>query len=189
ESGLREAMVSEQSFLENSPFSAMRYGGWPWLSQLRMGWDDLGYGWQRWVLSYQADQQQGLWQRWFGERHGMLPGLILAGGVILLLSLLTAVLLRASRAPLDPLQRQFRRFERLLARHGLQRAAGEGPQAFACRAALALPVHAQAIDAFTSTFIAQRYAREPLDLQVLRMQLQRLRRALPWRFSDPLRQD
>src|SRR5690606_20368661 len=171
ESGLREAMVSEQSFLENSPFSAMRYGGWPWLSQLRMGWDDLGYGWQRWVLGYQADQQQGLWQRWFGDRHGMLPGLILALGFILLLLMLTALLLRSARPPLDPLQRQFLRFERLLARHGLQREPGEGPQAFARRAALGLPAQAQAIDGFTQTFIAQRYAREPADIDALHVQL------------------
>lgn len=180
ESGLREAVADEQSFLENSPFSVMLYADSAWLNQLRMRWDNLGYGWQRWVLSYQAEQQVGLWQRWFGERHGLLPGLILAGGGGLLLAILALLLLRPVRDPLDPLQRQFQRFESVLAAQGLVRQPGEGPQAFATRAALASPQQARQIDAFSQAFMAQRYAGQALDIQLLRDSLRQLRRPARW---------
>jgi transglutaminase-like putative cysteine protease len=181
EAGLREALAGEQSFLENSPFSAMRYGNVAWLSQLQMRWDNVGYAWQRWVLSYQAEEQAGLWRRWFGERQGILPGLILTLGGSLLLGLLALLLIRPARAPRDPLQQQFQRFEQLLATQGILRQSGEGPQAFAERAAAESPRQASQIRAFSRAYIAQRYASQPLDIRALRDSLRELRRAARWR--------
>ena len=183
EQGLEEALAQEQSFLEGSPFSPLRYRQLAWLNQLRLGWDNLNYGWQRWVLGYQGAQQLQLLQRWFGSLDSRALALCLGGGAGLLLGLLALGLFKPWRRERDPQRRAFLRFERLLARHGLQRRAGEGPRAFAQRAALALPRQAQAIHAFANDFEAQRYGGQDRAPTLLRQRLAELRRALPWRLS------
>jgi protein-glutamine gamma-glutamyltransferase len=183
EQGLEEALADEQSFLEGSPFSPLRYRQLAWLNKLRLGWDGLNYGWQRWVLGYQGAQQLQLLQRWFGSLDSGLLALSLGGGGGLLLGLLALGLFKPWRRERDPQRRAFLCFERLLARHGVQRLVGEGPRAYAQRAAQALPRQAGAIDAFACAFEAQRYGRQDGSPALLRRRLSELRRALPWRFT------
>ncbi|MBC9250595.1 transglutaminase [Pseudomonas alcaligenes] len=181
EQGLEQAVADEESFLADSPLSLLRYRDIGWLNDLRMGWDDLNYGWQRWVLGYQSTQQLQLLQRWFGSLDWtrLAIGLVGCGG--LLLGGLALWLFKPWRRERDPQQRLLRGFERLLGRHGLQRQPAEGVRAFARRAAQALPEQAQAIDAFARIFEAQRYAGQASAPQQLRQALRQLRRALPWR--------
>jgi transglutaminase-like putative cysteine protease len=183
ELGLEEAVVTEQSFLEGSPFSPLRYRQLTWLNQLRLSWDNLNYDWQRWVLGYQGAQQLQLLQRWFGRIDARLLAISLVGGGALLLSLLALWLFKPWQRERDPQRRVFRGFERLLARHGVHRAPGEGARVFAARAALALPGQAQQIHAFAAAFEAQRYAGRDASPAQLRENLATLRRALPWRFT------
>ena len=183
EQGLEQALSGEQSFLADSPLSPLRYRQVAWLNQLRLSWDDLNHGWQRWVLGYQGTQQLQLLQRWFGRMDGQLLGLALVGGGGLLLGLLALFLFKPWRRERDPLLRQFRHFERLLARHGLLRQAAEGPRAYAERAARQLPAQAEAIRAFAQAFEAQQYGRTALDAQSLVRSLRVLRRGLPWRLT------
>lgn len=182
EQGLEQALSGEQSFLADSPLSPLRYRQVAWLNQLRLGWDDLNHGWQRWVLGYQGAQQLQLLQRWFGRMDEQLLVLALVGGGGLLLGLLALFLFKPWRRERDPLLRQFRRFERLLARHGLPRQAAEGPRAYAERAARQLPTQAEAIRAFAQAFEAQQYGAATLDAQALVRRLRELRRGLPWRL-------
>lgn len=183
ELGLEEAVATEQSFLEGSPFSPLRYRQLTWLNQMRLSWDNLNYGWQRWVLGYQGAQQLQLLQRWFGRIDARLLAISLVGGGALLLSLLALWLFKPWQRERDPQRRLFRGFERLLARHGVHRAPGEGARVFAARAALALPGQAQQIHAFAAAFEAQRYAGRDASPAQLREYLATLRRALPWRFT------
>lgn len=183
EQGLEAAVAEEQSFLEGSPFSPLRYRQLGWLNRLRLGWDNLNYGWQRWVLGYQGAQQLQLLQRWFGRIDGQLLALGLVGGGGLLLGLLALWLFKPWRREQDVQQRLFRRFERLLARHALRREAGEGPRAYAERAARALPEQAQAIRRFAAAYEVQRYAGHAASPAQLREHLAALRRALPWRLT------
>ncbi|MHA6493317.1 transglutaminase TgpA family protein [Pseudomonas borbori] len=183
EQGLEEAVVDEQSFLEDSPFSPLRYRQLGWLNELRLSWDNLNYGWQRWVLGYQGAQQLELLQRWFGRIDARLLAISLVGGGALLLSLLALWLFKPWQRERDPQRRVFQHFERLLARHGIRRAPGEGPRAYALRAASMLPAQAAAIKAFADTYEAQRYAGQVPTPAQLRTQLKALRRALPWRFT------
>ena len=103
------------------------------------------------------------------------------------MSLLALWLFKPWQRERDPQQRLYRRFEQLLARHGVRRFAGEGPRAFAARASATLPGQAQAIDAFSTAFEAQRYAGHGASPGELQRLLRALRRALPWRFTraDP----
>lgn len=177
ELGLEAALQQEQSFLEDSPFSPLRYRHIGWLNQLRLGWDRLDYGWQQWVLNYQAQEQQGFLQRWFGRG---LDGRLLLGvslfSVLLLLAL-ALYLLKPWRRELTIEQRLFARFEKILLGKGLVREAGEGPKAFAQRAKHALPEQAASINAFEQAYIARCYAAAEVDLAQLKQLLKQLARA------------
>ena len=181
--GLEEAIAGEGSFLEDSPFSPLRYRQLSWINGLRLGWDNLNYDWQRWVLGYQSRQQLNLLQRWFGEVRAERLAMALLGGGGLLLGLLALWLLKPWQARPSPGQKQFRRFERLLLRHGLRRSAAEGPRDFAVRAARQLPAQAAAILAFLDIWEAQQYAGHVLAGLSIERALRDLRRALPWRFT------
>ncbi len=158
ERGLQEALGETREFLEGMPLSLARYRDIGWLNQLRLSWDNLNYGWQRWVLGYRGEQQLQLLYGWFGSTDLRLLGLAAVASVAAVLALVALWLFKPWRREGDAQQRSFRRFERLLASKGLQRAPGEGPRAFAERAARQLPAQAGAILAFAARFEAQRYA-------------------------------
>jgi hypothetical protein len=179
EQGLEQALAADELLLENSPFSTLRYRNLPWLNSMRLSWDSLNYGWQRWVLGYQGQQQVVVLSRWFSGFGGM----AFFGGVAAVIGLLTLWLFKPWQRESDPQLRLFKAFERLLARHGLQRRHAEGAQDFSRRAALQLPAQAAVIEAFVVEFEAQRYAGKTHSLTPLRRQLRQLRRSLPWRFS------
>ncbi len=183
EMGLEEALAGEQSFLEDSPFSPLRYRNLSWLNELRLAWDNINYGWQRWVLGYQSQQQLEFLQRWLGRVDAQELVIGLVGGGALLLGLLSLWLFKPWQRERDVQQRLFRRFEGLLARHGVPRMPGEGPRDYAARAAQQMPAQTQAIGNFAAAFEAQRYAGQELSPLQLRQHLKALRRALPWRLT------
>ncbi|WP_342245423.1 transglutaminase TgpA family protein [Pseudomonas sp. OTU5201] len=180
ERGLEEAVAGEQSFLEGSPLSPLRYRQLAWLNQVRLAWDNLNYGWQRWVLGYQGEAQVELVRRWFGSLDGRALGVGLVGAGAVLMAVLALFLFAPWRRERDPQLRQFQVFERLLARHGVVRGKGEGPRAFAERATRELPRQAALIRAFLAAFEASRYgSRQGLDSA---RPLRALRKGLPWRL-------
>ncbi len=182
EQGLEQALGEEEGFLDDQPFSPLRYRELAWLNQLRMSWENLNYGWQRWVLGYQGEQQLKLLQNWFGSLDWQRLALGLVGTGGLLLGLLALWLLKPWQQRADPQRQVFRKFERLLARHEVRREPGEGARAFASRAARQLPDQAAQIEAFARCFEQQRYAGEPASRATLQRALSDLRRALPWRL-------
>ncbi|MDH1262841.1 DUF3488 and DUF4129 domain-containing transglutaminase family protein [Pseudomonas sp. GD03944] len=183
ELGLEEALAEEGSFLEDSPFSPLRYRQLAWLNDLRMAWDTLNYGWQRWVLGYQSAQQLEFLQRWLGRVDGRTMAIGLVGGGALLLGLVALWMFKPWRRERDVQQRAFQRFETLLGRHGVPRLPGEGPRDYGVRAARALPEQGAAIRAFVAAFEAQRYGGRAASPAQLRVLLAALRRSLPWRLT------
>lgn len=179
EQGLEQALAPDENFLADSPMSALRYRHLAWLNSIRMNWDNLNYGWQRWVLGYQGQQQLQVLGRWFSGFQAP----VFAGGALVILGLLALWLFKPWRRESDSQLRLFNGFERLLARHGLRRHQGEGAQAFALRAAQRFPAQAEAIEAFAREFEAQRYAGVSGSVGHLRRRLKSLRRSLPWRLS------
>jgi transglutaminase-like putative cysteine protease len=174
ESGLAQALAQDEDFLPDSPFSPLRYRNLAWLNELRLGWDSVNYGWQRWVLGYQGEQQSAFLLEWF---KGLAPWVLPVGGV-LVMSVLGLGLLKPWRRRPEASLRHFRSFERLLARHGLERQVSEGARAFGARAAAQLPAQSAAIEAFVQAFMAQRYAGQNVDAPALGQALGNVRRAL-----------
>lgn len=179
EQGLEQALAADEAFLEDSPMSALRYRNVPWINAVRLSWDNLNYGWQRWVLGYQGQQQLQVLNRWFSGLEA--PAFIGAAGVIL--ALIALWIFKPWQRESDSQLRLFNAFERLLARQGLRRMPSEGVQEFTRRAGLFLPEQAGLIQAFTEEFQAQRYAGRTASSAELRRCLKRLRRRLPWRLS------
>lgn len=147
EQGVDAALAGD----EGSAVRALRQPGW--LRDLRWGLDGLVYTWQRWVLDYDHNRQLTL-LRQFGM-DDRLPQLLVGGLAALTLFGLVPLWLRRRR--LDPLQAIYAQFCRVLARHGCERGAAEGPQDFAQRAAAALPHAAAALETFTARYVALRY--------------------------------
>ncbi|KTT66857.1 transglutaminase [Pseudomonas oryzihabitans] len=181
ERGLQEALAAQgaaNEFLADNPFAADRYRHLAWLTSLRLGWDRINYGWQRWVLNYEGDTQGEVFKRLLGEGSLQRLGLLLAAAVLGLLGVMALLVLKPWQRQRDPLLARFAQFERLLARQGVIRHSGEPAGRFAQRAIVALPAARAEIAAFAEEFQAQRYAGRPLDPAALRRALQQLRRGL-----------
>lgn len=179
ELGLEQALSDE--FADDAGLTLRRYRDIGWLNHLRFGWDNLNYGWQRWVLGYQGERQLDLLKELFGRLDARKLGLLTVLVGALLLGVLALLLLKPWRQERDPQLRLFRRFERLLARQGIERQADEGARAFAERAATQSPDGADAIREFAHLYELARYAGRTTEPGELRASLARLRRQLPWR--------
>lgn len=184
ERGLEAALAKEQSFLENSPFSALRYQKYGWFNRLRLSWDTLNDAWQRQVLGFQSTQQQGLWQRWFAH-SSLQPGVWLILLITTSMGLIAVWMLKPWQGEADPARRLLRGFEKTLAKHGLVRASSEPLTAFVARAAERLPAQRAQLIAFSEGYEAYLYGEQSHLLASLQQQLKQLRRALPWPRLKP----
>lgn len=183
EMGLEQALGSAEIGAEGGLLSAQQYRNMPWLNDLRLAWDNVNYSWQRKVLGYQGEEQMRLLTGWFGRMDTTSVALLMVGSGGGMLLILALVMFKPWRRERDPLLRQYQRFEQLLGRAGVSRAAGEGPRDFAVRAARQLPQHAAQIQAFATAFERERYGRGSGDSRELKAALATLRRALPWKLQ------
>src|SRR3970040_2460211 len=90
EQGIEDALAAENSFLEDSFFSAVRYRKFPILSQIRLRLDYINYLWHNKVVGYQSKQQQNLFTKWFGEYSYKNISLALLISGLVIMSLLAA---------------------------------------------------------------------------------------------------
>ncbi|MBI1174636.1 MAG: DUF3488 domain-containing protein [Sideroxydans sp.] len=134
----------------------------PWLRQLRFNLDALANQWNQWVLGYNTERQFA-----FLTRMGMEDitwrkmALDMLAVVAVLVGLFTLLMLRRLRTRIsDPALALYLRFCRKLAKAGVKRAAHEGPQDFAIRAASLKPELAPAIADITARYVALRYGRQ-----------------------------
>ena len=135
ESGLREAMAEEGSFLENEWTSPQRYGDMAVLQWASLQLDRINYQWQRWVVGYQGQTQMNLMSRLPG---GMgLKELGYATAAIVGLALLMAGAVSALQARRgtnrDPVARLLTQWHRLCERNGIPVRHGETPMQLAGR--------------------------------------------------------
>jgi transglutaminase-like putative cysteine protease len=179
--GLEDALANEQELLNDSLMGLRRYRDIGWLNELRFGWDNMNYGWQRWVLNYQGERQFEVLQGLFGKLDARKLGLLMGVTGALLIAVLALFLLKPWKRERDAQLRLYLQFERALKRHGVERLSGEGPRAFTKRAASLLPDVADAIRRFAQLYEAARYAGQPVDQQALRSALAELKSQLPWR--------
>ncbi len=146
-----------------SPLPGLAGGNYPWLHSARLTWDSLANTWNQLVLGYGTDRQQQLLNR-IGIDDATWQTLITimlgtAGGVIVLLSLLT--LRRLRRGTRDPVLKAWEAFCTRMAERHLPRAPQEGPLDYARRVATAVPDLAPRISAISRLYAALRYGKQP----------------------------
>ncbi len=130
---------------------------------LRHGWEALNNAWNEWVLGYGPERQRRLLNQ-FGIDSTSFTRLAV-WLIFCVLALLAAISLLLARRPRtrDPAVRAYRRFQRKLARAGLDRAPGEGPLDFSQRVIRARPDLSAEVQRITELYVSIRYAREGGD--------------------------
>jgi hypothetical protein len=144
ESGLRDAVADEGSFLENDWASLQRYSDVPLAKWVSLQLDRLNYQWQRWVVGYQGQSQMNLMSHLpggFGLRElGYLTAGIVGAGLLFagLISAWQSGRGRGRRRK-DKVWRLVQRWHTLCARAGVPVRTGETPTTLALRLADAAP--------------------------------------------------
>ena len=139
-----------------------------WLQDMRNHWDIVNRWWNQGVVGFDALRQRGLLTP-FGVRDTdtRLLGILIAISAALFMAVGLAWALWRRRR-LDPLREALRALERKLARAGVVRRIGEGPQVYLLRAARALPARREALAALTSTYLTLRYGQDVPPAEPLR---------------------
>ncbi len=144
-----------------------------------MLWDNLNAEWNDWVVQFDRATQDSILGHlgfddpgWRAFAAALAAGLAVAVGI---LALWLALELRPRGV--DPALTAYRRFERRLARRGIERAAAEAPRDFAARVRRLRPDLGLRTLAITETYLRLRYGPAPAsgDLRLLRALVVRFR--------------
>ena len=130
-----------------------------WLRQMRYRWEAVSNAWNQWVLGYDAQKQKGLLQKLGIDSPDWKTLAALLASLLGLLMLGLGLWLATQRIKRDPLQQQWHRFSRKLARHDLACAPWEGPLAYQQRLVAALPGLAAEICGICTLYADLRYGR------------------------------
>lgn len=178
ESGLREAMQEEGSFLENEWTSPQRYGNMAALQWASLQLDKMNYQWQRWVVGYQGQSQMDLMSRLpggFGLRELGYITAGVVGGALLLAGLFTALRGRSFARP-DPFTRVLNRWRSICEDAGVPARHGETPSRQAERLGHAEPSIAASAMTFARLVNRHYYAGD--SGQDVKEELERMKRLL-----------
>jgi len=177
ESGLRDAMAEEGSFLEDSLASPYRYGDVALVRWATLQLDKINYNWQRWVVGYQGQSQLDLMSRLPGGIGLRELGYITAGvvgGALLLAGLFSALsLTRPNRQ--DDFGKIVSAWHQLCERAGVPIRGGETPAILAERVAQVCPPAADSARIFARTVNSHYYSG---SAPPAKDQVRRLRRLL-----------
>lgn len=150
ESGLRDAMADEGSFLENELISPQRYSDLQVLQWASLQLDRINYQWQRWVVGYQGQSQMDLMSRLPGGVGMKELGYLTAGivGLALLVAGLVSALGMKRGARQDAFRRVVSSWHRFCEQAGVPVRAGETPEALAQRLSRAVPAVSESARVF-----------------------------------------
>ena len=151
--------------------------GIPMMARLTHLADYIQFGWTKWVLGYNQQNQLALLGRWLGEvtPQRMVLALGAAAGLIVLILGLW-MLLQVQRRQLTWWQREYLLMERQLRRRGVVLTRAESPAALAARVAEQSPAAALPARQWQRAYEAVAYRPPRLAEAEARRQLRRLRR-------------
>jgi hypothetical protein len=146
------------------------------LHQARLRWDGVENRWNRWVLGFDASDQQKLLQAlgWVGNQNLKLWGLV---GLSLVLSLVAIKFFQRwhARPKLSPQQRLWQAFLQQLRRLGVEIIPAEAPRALLKRLSRQHPKLAPSADLFIERYLHWCYSAETKhDLAKLKQALKQL---------------
>ena len=185
ESGLRDAVEEEGSFLENDFTSLQRFQDFAALQWVGLQLDRINYQWQRWVVGYQGQSQLDLMSRLPGGMGLKELGYITAGivGLALLIAGIVSGLSLKTGERRDGFGKALDSWRRICQQAGVPVRSGETPMVQADRLALARPAVAESARTFARAVNSHYYRQESLsqgseDLQRLKRLLKAIKRQL-----------
>jgi hypothetical protein len=135
EQGIDDALSEEEQSLISSAWQSSAV-----LWRLQQHWDAATYAWQRWVLSYDDESQEGLFTRWLGGSEPWRITLWLLGIGLMGVAIFAWMMSRRQRSlPLRPETRLIIKLLDKLKPRGFARAPGETLQDFLADVALHEP--------------------------------------------------
>ncbi len=137
----------------------------------RLGWDNVNFQWNLHIVSYDQESQRDFYKV-LGIRNLLswrLAGILL-GGILVVLGVVY-FLVRQKPEKQERSLILYRKFCRLLARHGFERQASEGPLDFARRVRNHFPAHSETLAALFDLFIGWRYGNAASRTQERQIQL------------------
>lgn len=161
ESGLRDAMADEGSFLEDELMSPQKYGDLAMLQWASLQMDRINYYWQRWVVGYQGQSQMDLMSRLPGGIGFKELGYLTAGIVglaLLIAGMVSGMRLRGGRKQ-DGFRRVVGAWHRFCEHSGVPVRTGETPDVLAERLGQALPETADSARRFARSVNRHYYSR------------------------------
>lgn len=159
ERGLEDALLEENTFLENSFFSTSKYRKIPLISKIRLRIDYLNYLWHTKIVSYQAKQQYLLLSKWFGQfSYKKMALIMLACGTLIVGILTIGLFWKRPKRKYDPATIIYLKFCRQMENAGIPRLPGESPMDFAKRVSSSKPQLESQINTVTGLYIALIYS-------------------------------
>jgi len=148
-----------------------------WLSRVRLAWDAANTFWNSQVVDFGETQQQWLLDRLnLGDGDWQELGIGLVLGLVAFFGLMTVYLAwRFRPRARDPLAQIYDQLCRKLARHGLPRAAHEGPSDYVARVLQARPDLAPLLVEARNLYVALRYGPRSWGALLGRSELSRLK--------------
>ncbi|WP_138441520.1 MULTISPECIES: transglutaminaseTgpA domain-containing protein [Marinobacter] len=190
ESGLRDAVADEGSFLENNWASPQRYADIAVIQWASLQLDRINYQWQRWIVGYQGQTQMNLMSRLPGSFGMRELGYLTAGivGVGLLIAGLVSAWQMRRGGSRDAFLRIIGGWHHLSAKAGVPVRVGETPSTLALRLAKAEPAVAESARLFAHSINSHYYsvgssAGRDRELKRLRRLLQTMKKQLRRRHS------
>lgn len=193
ESGLRDAVAEEGSFLEQDWASPQRYGDLAVLQWASLQMDRINYQWQRWVVGYQGQSQMDLMSRLPGGFGMKELGYLTAGIVgcaLLMAGVVSAWQMRKSERH-DAFRRIVDAWHGLCARSGVPVRHGETPSALADRLAEAKPAASDSTRLFARMVNSHYYSPAPekaSEIKRMRRLLSTMKKQVRRSPTDPLKQ-
>lgn len=153
------SLSSELSFLRDSPLSPEKLRNLAIFSRLRLMADYVDYLWFKNVVSFDKDQQSQLFKQILGEVTPRRIAILIAvvGGGVLLLMLFFIAINQRNAKPVDPVDRAYYRYLRMLQKKGLRRELGEGPNDFSVRVLNVYPKEEEKINIINNLYNDLKY--------------------------------
>lgn len=168
-----EAALTEGG--EELPGGFLRHNAW--LSRLRLTWDAANTFWNSQVVDFGQSQQRWLLEHLnIGDGDWQELGIALVLTLVAFFGLMSAYLAwRFRPRARDPLAQIYDQLCSKLARHGLPRAAHEGPSDYVARVLQIRPELAQQLGEARNLYVALRYGPRSWGPQLNRSELSRLK--------------
>ncbi len=159
DTGIREAVREEGSFLEKNAFSASRFAHIGVVNWLRWQLDAVNYNWQKWVVGYNEEIQSSVLTEWFNNDSLLfMAGALVGLSVVAFLALYGWSYIRTRKQAQAEEVKLYLAFCAALKPFGVERLITEGPRDFADRAKSVFPEGARVINEVTNAFVALRYS-------------------------------